>query len=669
MKQLFFFLSSILIAPVLLSQTIGIQLAYIDSSYSPRNDFYNYANGKWLKTQKIPASESFYGSFQEINDRNLMNIRNILDIASKDSKAAPGSNAQKLRDFYLCAMDSVKTEKDGINPIKPQLAQIDAVKTTDDVIKLCASFKKWGIVGFMTADVDIDMKNSNKNRVYIAQTGFGMPDRDYYYLPQFESVRGAYLTHLKNMFVLLNFYPESAETYAKKVFEIEKQLALKSMNSQEQRDVKKLYNVYSGKQLKELTPAINWDLFFSTQGLKMPDSLIVAQPLFYSELNTIFKNTSVDDWKMYFKLKLAQRAGPFLTPGFEKEMFNFFGKTLNGATQMKPRWKRSQNNINAFIGEILGKAYVEKYFNKEAKDKVKNMVENLIASYRERIATRTWMGEDTKKQANLKLDKLIKKFGYPDNWKDYSTLAIKRDSYWQNTLRASEYEYKRGLAKLNKPVDKTEWQMTPPTVNAYYNPTINEIVFPAGIMQVPFFDYTADDAFNYGVMGSIIGHELTHGFDDQGSQFDADGNLKMWWSEQDFKNFLERTQVVINQFNKYIAIDTLHVNGTLTQGENIADLGGLTMAYYAYKKSLNGKKSPVMSGFTGEQRFFIAWAQGWKSLSRPEFMKQLISTNPHAPGEFRGFAPLTNLKEFYEAFGVKEGDKMYTAPEKRAEVW
>lgn len=669
MKKLFCVLVVLFLSASVQSQTIGIKLAYIDSSYSPKNDFYNYCNGKWLKTTKIPASESFWGSFQEINDRNMDNIRTILDLAAKDTKAAPGSNSQKLRDFYLTATDTMKLEKDGFKPIQSQLAQIDAIKTKDDLIKLCAAFKKYGVSTFMDFSVEVDLKNSNKNRVYVGQTGFAMPDRDFYYLPQFESVRDAYMIHLKELFTLLKFYPESAESNAKKVFEIEKQLALKSMNAQEQRDIKKLYNVYTGSQLKELNPDLKWDLYFAAQGMKMPDTIIVSQPQFYSELNTIFKNTSLADWKVYMKLKLTQRAGPYLSMNFEKAMFDFFGKALSGATQMKPYWKKAQNNINGYIGEVLGQAYVEKFFNKDAKEKVKNMVENLIASYRERIATRTWMSDETKKQAYLKLDLLIKKFAFPDKWKDYSSLAIKRDSYWQNVMRASEYETKRNIAKLNKPADKTEWQMTPPTVNAYYNPTINEIVFPAGIMQIPFFDYNADDAFNYGVMGSIIGHELTHGFDDQGSQFDAYGNLKMWWTEQDFKNFLDRTKVIIDQFNGFVAIDTLHVNGTLTQGENIADLGGLTMSYYAYKKSLNGKKSPVMAGFTGEQRFFIAWAQGWKTLSRPEFLKQLIATNPHSPGQFRAFAPLTNLKEFHEAFDVKEGDKMYLPPAKRAEIW
>jgi putative endopeptidase len=651
------------------SQTIGIQLSYIDSSYTPQTDFYKYCNGKWLNKTKIPESDSRWGSFNEINERNLANIKSILKTVSDNKTAAAGSDVQKLRDFYLTAMDSVKAEKLGLTPIKPELAKIDAMKTTDDLIKLVAEFRKKGITSMIGFDVEPDLKNSNVNKLYLGQTGYALPDRDYYYLPQFESVRTSYEEHLKNMFGILKFYPESAQGYAKKTYEMEKALAGKAMNAASQRDIQKLYNPYSKADLIKLTPNINWNLYFTTLGMKMPDTIIVAHVDYYTELNNLIKTYSLSDWKTFLKWKVIHDASSYLSNDAVTESFNFFGKTLSGAKQMKPRWKRAQAEVNKSTGEILGKLYVEQFFNNDAKEKVKSMVENLIAAYRERIASRTWMSETTKKQANFKLDKLIKKFGFPDTWKDYKALVVKTDSYWQNAVRSAEFETKRKIAKLSKPVDKMEWGMTPPTVNAYYNPTTNEIAFPAGIMQVPFFDYSADDAFNYGVMGSIIGHELTHGFDDQGSQFDAEGNMKMWWTEDDYKNFKARKKLIIDQFNSYVAIDTLRVNGELTQGENIADLGGLTMAYYAYKKSLKGQKSPVMAGFTGEQRFFIAWAQGWKSLAREAAEKQLLATDPHAPGKFRGFAPLTNMPEFYEAFGVKEGQPMYRKPENRVEIW
>ncbi len=652
----------------LMSQTIGVQLSYIDSSYTPQTDFYKFCNGKWLKNTKIPDSDSRWGSFNEINERNLANIKTILNAVSANKTAKPGSDVQKLRDFYLTAMDSVKAEKLGLAPIKPQIARIDALKTNDDLIKLIADFRNKGISTFVGFDVEVDLKNSNRYLVYLGQTGYSLPDRDYYYLPQFEAVRTAYEGHIKNM-LSLAFYPESAEANAKKIFEMEKALASKAMNSEAQRDVQKQYNPYSKADLAKSFPNLNWNLYFTSLGTKLPDTLIVAHVDYYNELNNLIKSYTISDWKIYLKWKLVHDAAPYLSSNYVAENFNFFGKTLSGAKQMKPRWKRAQNDVNRSTGEILGKLYVESYFNKDAKEKVKKMVDNLVASYRERIASRTWMDESTKKQANLKLDKLIRKFGFPDTWKDYSALTIKTDNYWNNVMASSDFECKRKINKLGKPVDKMEWGMTPPTVNAYYNPTTNEIAFPAGIMQVPFFDFNADDAFNYGVMGSIIGHELTHGFDDQGSQFDSEGNLKMWWTEADYKNFKAKKKLIIDQFNSFVAIDTLHVNGELTQGENIADLGGLTMAYYAYKKSLNGAKSPVMAGFTGEQRFFMAWAQGWKTLAREAAEKQLLATDPHAPGKFRGFAPLTNMPEFYEAFKIKEGDPMYRKPEQRVEIW
>lgn len=651
------------------AQEIGINLSYIDSSVTPQTDFYKFCNGKWLRDTKIPESDSRWGSFNEINERNLDNIKTILKKVSENQTAAVGSDEQKLRDFYLTAMDSVKCDKEGLKAIQPELAKIDAVKTLDDLIKLQTEFARIGISGFLSAGVEVDLKNSNRYLIYLGQTGYGLPDRDYYFLPQFEKIRTAYATHQKNMFVILGNKEADAVTKSKLVYEMEKSLAEKAMNRASQRDIQKLYNPYSKKQLKDTVSKVNWDLYFSGLGINMPDTIVIEHLAFYKELDKVISKYTIADWKEFMKWRLIKRTASYIGSQTEQESFDFYGKTLSGAKQMKPRWKRTQAEINNSIGEILGKLYVESYFNQEAKNKVSKMVENLIVAYRERIASRTWMSDSTKKQANLKLDKLIKKFGFPDTWKDYSTLTIGTNSYWENVKNATVYEFKRNINKLGKPVDKMEWGMTPPTVNAYYNPTTNEIAFPAGIMQIPFFNAKADDAFNYGIMGSIIGHELTHGFDDQGSQFDSDGNLKMWWTEQDFKNFTEKKKLIIDQFNAFVAIDTLHVNGELTQGENIADLGGLTMAYRAYKKSLNGKKSPVMNGFTGEQRLFIAWAQGWKILAREAAEKQLLATDPHAPGKFRGFAPLTNMPEFYETFNIREGDKMYRPKNVRVEIW
>jgi len=410
--------------------------------------------------------------------------------------------------------------------------------------------------------------------------------------------------------------------------------------------------------------------YFTKVGLTVvPEEMIVTQPEFFTNLNKLIKSIPLTSWKTYLKFCVMHEAAPYLNNAIVQENFDFYAKTLNGVKNRKPRYKTSITALDRALGEVLGKVFVEKHFNADAKKRVNQMVDNLTASFRDRIVSRNWMTDSTKKNAINKLEKITRKLGYPDKWKDYSSLGIKTDAYLLNHFRVNQFEHKRMLADAGKPVDKSKWGMTPPTVNAYYNPTANEIAFPAGIMQVPFFDPTSDDAFNYGIMGAIIGHELTHGFDDQGSQFDEKGNFVNWWSEEDKKNFEAKTKILVNQFNDYVAIDSLHVNGELTLGENIADLGGLTMAYYAYKKSLNGNASPVLEGFTGEQRFFLAWAQGWKTLMRPQALKQMVATNPHSPGNFRANGPLTNLTEFYEAFGVKEGNKMYRPKESRAEIW
>lgn len=649
--------------------TPGINLAYIDSSVSPKNDIYKFANGKWLKTQQIPASDGSWGSFNEIHEGNTANLKALLASVSKDSKAAAGSNTQKIRDFYLIGMDSAKAEKDGIKPISADLALIDMIKTKDDLLKTTALLNKKGVGGMIGFYVYSDFKNSNENASYLAQTGMGLPDKDFYFEAQYESIKKEYESHIGRMFECLGNYPESASAHAKTVLKIETELAKNAMNAVEQRDPQKQYNPFTKADLLKTVPNVNWDLYFSVIGIKTPDNIIVNQPKFYEGLNSVINSVSITDWKTFLKWKLIAEAAPYLSSNFVNESFKFNGTVLAGKKQMKPRYKRVQASTDAVLGEALGQLYVEKYFNADSKKRVNTMIDNLIASYRERINTRDWMSSETKAQAHLKLDKIIKKIGYPDKWIDYTPLAISKESYWKNVSNGSAFQYKRMLDKIGKPVDRMEWGMTPPTVNAYYNPTSNEIAFPAGIMQVPFFDPKADDAYNYGVMGSIIGHELTHGFDDQGSQFDADGNLKMWWTETDYKNFTDKTKLIIEQFNNYVAIDTLHVNGELTQGENIADLGGLTMAYYAYKKSLNGTKSPVMAGFTGEQRFFLAWAQGWKTLMRDAYLKQMIATNPHSPGNFRAVGPLSNMPEFYEAFDVKEGDGMYRPKDKRVNIW
>ncbi len=671
MQKIVFTAAALVMGTVAFSQTLtpGINLSYIDSSYSPKNDIYRFANGKWLNTQKIPASDGAWGSFNEINERNIANLSALMAEVSKDTKAAFGTNNQKIRDYYLVAMDSVKADKDGIKPITADLALIDAIKTKEDLLKTTATLNKKGVGGMIGFFVYADFKNSTANICYLAQTGLGLPDKDFYFEPQYEAVKKEYTDHIGRMFECLGNTPELSKTHAATIMKIETELAKNCQNAVEQRDPQKQYNPYTKESLKAMSPNINWEIYFGSIGIATPEKIIVNQPKFYEGLNGLINSISVDEWKTFLKWNLLESSAPYLSSKFVNESFRFNGTVLSGKKEMKPRYKRSQASVDDALGEALGKLYVDKYFDANSKKRVNDMVDNLIAAYRVRIESRDWMSPATKKQAQLKLDKLIKKLGFPDKWIDYTALSIDKESFWKNVSAARKFQYGRMLAKIGKPVDRMEWGMTPPTVNAYYNPSSNEIAFPAGIMQVPFFDVNADDAFNYGVMGSIIGHELTHGFDDQGSQFDADGNLKMWWTEEDYKNFEAKTNRIVQQFNGYVAIDTLHVKGELTQGENIADLGGLTMAYYAYKKSLNGQKSPVMAGFTGEQRFFLAWVQGWKSLFRDAYLKQMIATNPHSPGNFRAIGPLSNMPEFYEAFGVKEGDKMFIPAEKRVAIW
>lgn len=651
------------------AQKSGINLGYMDQNSSPKNDFYSYCNGNWQKTFKLPESDSRYGSFHEINNNNLAKIKVILDETSKNKTAAPNTDPQRLRDFYNTAMDSAAADKMGMTPIKGQLELINKVKTLDEFINLKASFDLAGVTLLWAGGVSPDLKDSKKNSFGLSQAGLGLGNRDFYFSPQFEGIRTEYIKYLTELFKLTNIYDEHAQANAKKTFEFEKQLAEKALTSLEMRNVEKLYNVYTAASLKELTPDVKWASYFVKREMKQPEQVIVSTVEYFKNMNSVLKNTPIETLKIYAQAQLLMEAAPYLSSKFEEVSFNFRGKVMSGAKQMKPRWQRVQNTMDRCIGDIVAREFVTKHFTPQAKQKLDKLIDNLILSYRDRIASRTWMSEETKKQAYRKLDQLIRKIGYPDKWKDYSKLTIKTTNYWENVCASVKLAVKENNSELLKPVDRNKWQMTAVTVNAYYDPSTNEITFPAAILQPPFFDPEADDAANYGTMGAIIGHELTHGFDDQGAQFDADGNFKMWWTEKDYENFKTRKQLIIDQFNAYVAIDTLHVNGALTQGENIADLGGLTMAYYAYKKSLGGKESPKMDGFTGEQRFFIAWAQGWKTICRDAELKRLITLDPHAPGYFRAFAPLSNMKEFYEAFDLKAGDKMFTPDNKRVEIW
>ena len=654
------------------STSQGIDIKNLDKTVKPTDDFFQFVNGNWIKNNPIPNSESSWGSFLELREKNTQRLALLLKEASADKTAKPGSNTQKIRDFYNLAMDSVTLNKQRATPLDGEFDKINKITSTADLIKEVAHLQVIGVQSMFNVFVDQDPKVSTEYITQLSQGGIGLPDRDYYTNTDERTlgIQKAYITMIGNMFKLLGDKPEVAEKNAKVVFDIETNLAKASMTNIQLRDPEAQYNKKSIQELTTLAPNVQFTTFLEAININGVNHVIVAQPDFFAELNKDITAVSINDWKTYLRWSLINATAGRLSDDFINETFQFYGKKLSGTPALKPRWKRALTGIDNSLGDALGQLFVAKYFTADSKRRVNEMIDNLVAAYRVRIDSRDWMSPETKKQAQTKLDKVIRKIGFPDKWKDYSTLEIKSDSYVANFFRANTYEFKEMINRLGKPIDKQLWQLTAPTINAYYNPTINEIVFPAGIMQGVFFNPDADDAVNYGGMGAVIGHELTHGFDDQGAQFNADGNLKNWWTKEDLERFKQKTSVLVKQFDNYVAIDDAHVKGELTLGENIADLGGLTIAYYAFKKSLEGKPvPPKIDGFTAEQRFFISWGQVWRVSMRPEFLKNLIQTNPHSPGNFRANGAPSNMQEFYDAFGVKPGDKMYRPKEERAEIW
>ncbi len=650
----------------------AIDVTYLDTTVSPGDDFFMYANGGWLKKNPIPPTETGYGSFNELKDRNQVILHNILIEAAADKAAVKGSNKQKIGDFFATAMDSARLNKEGIKPLQPYLKNIDAIKNIADLQKEIARLHVYGIRAFWGFGVQNDLKNSTTMAGYLVQSGLGLPDRDYYTKEDADSkkIQELYKGHVKNMLVLAGETADKAQAMAERIYKIEKSLAEASMTRVEQRDFHSQYNKMGLSKVTELTPSINWKHYVTDVHASTLDTLIVGQIKFMQRTEEILKSTAMSDIKEYMKWKLISAAADYMSDAFVQESFNFNGKVLQGQQEIKPRWKRALQETDNYLGEALGQLYVEKAFSPEAKKKVNEMVDNLFLAYKEHINKNDWMSEDTKKQALHKLSTINRKLGYPDKWRDYSSLTIDRSSYIENVVRGSEFEHKRQMAKLGKPIDRTEWGMTPPTINAYYNPVMNEIVFPAGIMQPPFFNPDADDAVNYGSMGAVIGHELTHAFDDQGAQFDAEGNLKNWWTKEDLDKFQGRTKVIEDQFSKIEALPGVNINGALTLGENIADLGGLSIAYTGFRLSLKGKAEPAkIDGFTADQRFFLGFAQVWRGSLRDEFMKQMIMTNPHSPNKYRVLGTLPNMPEFYQAFGLKESSKMYRPAGQRAKVW
>jgi putative endopeptidase len=648
----------------------GLDIPSIDTSVSPAEDFYQYANGNWLKNTKIPSTESRWSNFNVLDEENIEKLKGVLSEAAK-SKAAPGSNAQKIGDLYFTAMDSVKLNADGWNAIKPWVASIDSMKDAKDLVRITANMHMAGIHPLWGLYAMQDFKSSETIAGYITQGGISLPDCDYYTKEDAESkeLRNKFEKHIASVFVLGGDEPKIGAAKAAVVLGIETELAKVSMNNTQQRNIEAQYNKMTVGDLLKKAPNVDWKNYLDRIGAGALAEVIVTQPLFTAKVSAMMKSVSMENWKTYYRWKLIDGMAPFLDDKTVALNFDFFGKTLEGTQELKPRWKRSLELIDGLLGEALGQLYVEKYFTADAKKKVNELVDNLMAVYKDRINSLDWMSDSTRVLAQEKLATIIRKLGYPDQWRDYSSLTITRNSLAENVMAATRFEFNRMIKKIGQPVDKHEWQMSPPTVNAYYNPSINEIVFPAGIMQPPFFDPNADDAINYARIGAVIGHEISHGFDDQGAKFDAQGNLKDWWTAQDKEKFEAKTKIVIEQFNAYQAIDTMHLNGHLTVGENIADLGGFSIAFEAYLRSLKGKEKKNLDGFTPEQRFFIAGAQMWRSLYTNEALKKQVLTNPHSPGKFRVNGPFSNMPEFYAAFNVKKGDKMYRDESIRAKIW
>jgi len=643
-----------------------------DMSVKPSDDFFLYANGGWIKRTEIPPEFSRWGSFNILIEHNNDALHAIAEKAAQTKASDP--TMQKVGDYYASGMDEKTIEAIKTKPLHDELGKIDSLKDRQDVLKEIAHLHMIGVNAFFNFGSGQDDKDSTHEIAQAVQGGLGLPDRDYYTKTDDASqkLRDAYVAHVTKMLTLLGEPADKAGEEAKKIMALETSLAQASRTRVELRDPQKNYNKMTPDQFQTVTPDWNWADYFKEIGLTNPGDIDVHQPDFFKAMNTAFTSTSVDDWKTYLRWHLINAAASALSNDFVNEDFNFKETTLRGTQQIKPRWKRVITSEDGEIGEALGKLYAAEYFPPQAKARALELINNLREALADRIKTLEWMDEPTKKAALEKLAAFQVKIGYPEKWRDYSSLRIDRGPFVLNELRSENFEAKRELNKIGKPVDRTEWGMTPPTVNAYYNPKMNEIVFPAGILQPPFFFANADDAVNYGGIGCVIGHEMTHGFDDQGRQYDKVGNLTDWWSPQSAQEFTKRAQAIINQYNEYEPLPGLHVNGQLTQGENIADVGGVKLAYAALQKALDKhpeERNKKIDGFTPEQRFFLAFAGIWRSKQRDEDLKLRLNVDPHSPGRYRVNGPLSDLPEFAKAFNIPDGSPMVRAADKRVNIW
>jgi putative endopeptidase len=641
----------------------------MDATVRPGDDFFSYASGKWMKETKIPPSEIGWGSFYTLDDDNVKNLHKILDDVSAQDNAA-GSKEQKVGDLYKSGMDTATIEKLGYEPIKPLLAKINAVKDYKELVQLAADGFKTGdgfLLGFY---VSPDDRVSSKNIAHFDQTGITLPERDYYFKTDSASkkIRDEFVKHIAKVFELTGADAATAAKKADGILKLETAIAQSHKTPVELRDPQANYNKFAVADLQKQMPDVDLKDAFSRMNLKT-DTVLVGQPGYYKALDNLLKTQPIDVWKDKATFNAVDGASSLLSKSFRDEHFDFYGRKLQGQKEQKPRWKTLAYRVDGGLGELLGQLYVEKYFTPDAKQRMLDLVNNLQSVYKDRISKLDWMGDDTKKRAVEKLAAFTKKIGYPDKWKKYDDVEVSKDAFYKNEESVAKHEYNEQMKKVNKPVDRSEWGMTPPTVNAYYNPTFNEIVFPAGILQFPFFDKDADDAINYGAIGAVIGHEMTHGFDDQGRQYDKDGNLKDWWTKDDADKFKKKVQVMIDQYNKFTVLKDLHVNGSLTQGENLADIGGLAIAYQAFKNTPEGKSKTKIDGFTPDQRFFLSFAQVWRIKNSDETMRMRINVDPHSPEMYRVNGPLSNTPAFYKAFDIKPGDKMYRDEKDMVKVW
>ncbi|RLD48607.1 MAG: M13 family peptidase [Bacteroidetes bacterium] len=653
------------------TMTKALDPANMDLNIKPGDDFFRFVNGNWIKNNPVPPEYSSYGAFTVLYEENEKMLQTLVKEVSADKEAAEGSISQKIRDFYNSGMDTMRIEELGITVLQPEFDEINNLQSATDISRHIAVMQQKGLSPLFYLFTAADQSDSKWNIANFWQGGLGLPDVTYYTdeSERMQQIREDYKTHITKMFLLKGDDESAATKTAETILAMETDLAKVSKTRMETRIAEENFHKMSLNDLKVLAPGFDWDAYFTALGLPDPGELNVSQTEFMKGMSELIAKYPVEDWRTYLTWHLLDGSANYLSDAFVQQNFDFFGKTLSGSEVLRPRWKRVLATTSGGLGEGLGQIYVERYFPPESKERMVKLVENLRLAFAGRIKKLDWMTDETKEKALAKLEAITVKIGYPDKWKDYSTLNIVPDNYLLNVQNARAFEFKRDFAKIGKKVDKTEWGMTPQTVNAYYNPTNNEIVFPAGILQPPFFNKDADDAVNYGAIGVVIGHEMTHGFDDQGRKYDKDGNMNEWWTDEDAERFMAKAAILAKQYDDYTMLDSLHINGNLTMGENIADMGGLNISYDAFLMALNGAQPEMIDGYSADQRFFMAYAQVWRQNVRDKALMRQLKEDVHSPGEARVNIPPFNMDIFLDAFGISPDDKLYIPKEKRAYIW